>query len=86
VDDVREKDRLTARGLDITVPNVARIYDYILGGKDNISQAVPRCPHSDHTAGIQARHANFSNNYLIAVRGLCCTSIGVMSDFLNGRS
>jgi S-adenosyl methyltransferase len=35
VDDVREKDRLTARGLDITVPNVARIYDYILGGKDS---------------------------------------------------
>jgi len=30
-----EQDRLAARGLDITVPNVARIYDYILGGKDN---------------------------------------------------
>ena len=24
-----------ARGLDTTVPNVARIYDYLLGGKDN---------------------------------------------------
>jgi hypothetical protein len=35
MDDVREQDRLAARGLDITVPNVARIYDYILGGKDN---------------------------------------------------
>ena len=26
---------LAGRGLDITVPNVARIYDYLLGGKDN---------------------------------------------------
>ena len=23
------------QGLDVTVPNVARIYDYLLGGKDN---------------------------------------------------
>ena len=34
-----ESGRLVAepagRGLDITVPNVARIYDYFLGGKDN---------------------------------------------------
>jgi hypothetical protein len=35
VNDAQEQDRLTARGLDVTVPNVARIYDYILGGKDN---------------------------------------------------
>ena len=26
---------LTRRGLDVTVPNVARIYDFFLGGKDN---------------------------------------------------
>jgi len=35
VNDADEQDRLAARGLDVTVPNVARIYDYILGGKDN---------------------------------------------------
>jgi trans-aconitate methyltransferase len=35
VDDAQEQDRLAARGLDVRVPNVARIYDYILGGKDN---------------------------------------------------
>jgi len=35
VNDAQEQDRLAARGLDVTVPNVARIYDYILGGKDN---------------------------------------------------
>jgi hypothetical protein len=36
-------------------------YDYLLGGKDNISQVVSRCPHSGRAAAIQARHANFSN-------------------------
>jgi SAM-dependent methyltransferase len=35
VDDAQEQGRLAARGLDVTVPNVARIYDFILGGKDN---------------------------------------------------
>jgi hypothetical protein len=35
VNDAREQKRLAARGLDVSVPNVARIYDYILGGKDN---------------------------------------------------
>jgi hypothetical protein len=35
VNDAQEQDRLAARGLDVTVPNVARIYDFILGGKDN---------------------------------------------------
>ena len=28
---------LTARGIDTTTPNVARIYDYLLGGKDNFA-------------------------------------------------
>jgi O-methyltransferase involved in polyketide biosynthesis len=28
---------LTARGLDTSVPNVARIYDFLLGGKDNFA-------------------------------------------------
>jgi hypothetical protein len=28
---------LAGRGLDVTVPNVARIYDYFLGGKDNFA-------------------------------------------------
>ena len=35
MDDAQEQDRLAARGLDVTVPNVARVYDFILGGKDN---------------------------------------------------
>ena len=28
---------LAAGGIDTTVPNVARIYDYLLGGKDNFA-------------------------------------------------
>ena len=29
---------------DPWTPNVARVYDYTLGGKDNISQVVPVTP------------------------------------------
>jgi S-adenosyl methyltransferase len=35
VNDAEQQNRLAVTGLDITVPNVARIYDYLLGGKDN---------------------------------------------------
>jgi O-methyltransferase involved in polyketide biosynthesis len=28
---------LTARGLDVSIPNVARVYDFLLGGKDNFA-------------------------------------------------
>jgi len=36
--DEEERRRiLTARGLDMTIPNVARIYDFLLGGKDNFA-------------------------------------------------
>jgi hypothetical protein len=72
--------------IDTSVAHIARVYDYWLGGKDNISQVVSRCPHSDRTPIIQARHAHFSNVGSIAVRVLSCTSMGVMSDFSGGRS
>jgi hypothetical protein len=32
-----EKRERSAAGLDVTVPNVARVYDYFLGGKDNFA-------------------------------------------------
>jgi SAM-dependent methyltransferase len=35
VNETKKQDKLASRGLDVTVPNVARIYDYLLGGKDN---------------------------------------------------
>ena len=35
MNEAEEKGRLAARGLDVSVPDVARIYDHILGEKDN---------------------------------------------------
>ena len=32
-----EKHERSAAGIDVTVPSVARIYDYLLGGKDNFA-------------------------------------------------
>jgi hypothetical protein len=39
--------------LDTIVAHPARVYDYWLGGKDNISQVVSRCPHSAVTVPMQ---------------------------------
>ena len=72
--------------INTNVAHSARVYNYWLGGRDNISQVVPRCPHSGRTSVIQARHAHFSNTDANTVRGLSCTSMGVMSDFSDGRS
>jgi hypothetical protein len=32
-----EKHKRSAAGIDVTVPSVARVYDYLLGGKDNFA-------------------------------------------------
>ena len=37
---------------DPSVPNPARMWNYWLGGKDNISQVVPAVPYSDRTADV----------------------------------
>jgi hypothetical protein len=73
-------------GVDSTIPNVARIYDYLLGGKDNISQVVSRWPYSGHTVTIQARHDSYSNIESLTVRELYRACIGFMSDFSVGGS
>jgi hypothetical protein len=80
------EDGTAAPRLNTEVPHSARIWNYWLGGEDNISQVVSRCPRSGRTLSVQARHANFSNVDSIAVRVLSCTSMDIMSDFLNGRS
>jgi hypothetical protein len=54
--------------IDVTVAHIARVYNYWLGGKGNISQVVSGFPHSGRTAPIQALHACFSNIGLLAVR------------------
>jgi hypothetical protein len=38
------QDVWVSLGIRTDVPHPARVYDYILGGKDNISQVVPVTP------------------------------------------
>ena len=71
---------------DTTRPNIARVWDYWLGGKDNISQVVSRWPHSDRTVDVQARQGIYSNVESLTVRELYRTSMGFMSGFLDGGS
>jgi hypothetical protein len=63
-------------GVDSTIPNVARIYDYLLGGKDNISQVVSRWPHSGRTGDMQAVHVIYSNIESLIVLDLYRTCMG----------
>ena len=71
---------------DVSVAHSARMYDYWLGGKDNISQVVSRWPYSGHTVTIQARHDSYSNIESLTVRELYRACIGFMSDFSVGGS
>ena len=72
--------------LDTSVPHIARVYDYWLGGKDNISQVVSGFPHSGRTVNIQARHDVYSNIESLTVRELYRSCMGFMSDFSDGGS
>jgi hypothetical protein len=51
--------------IDTSVAHPARIYDYWLGGKDNISQEVSGLPYSGRTVPIQARHDCYSKTALL---------------------
>jgi len=49
---------------DISVAHQARMYDYVLGGKDNISQVVEGTPHThmrcpSHTGAIRVHSWRF---------------------------
>ena len=68
-------------GIDTTRAHPARVYDYWLGGKDNISQVVPAAPHKIPTAAIQARHLNFSKIASFAVRDLSGPCLGAYVRF-----
>jgi hypothetical protein len=57
------------------VPHPARVYDYWLGGKDNITHVVPAVPHSGHTRAVQARQVHYSKIAAFAVRDLSCTCL-----------
>jgi hypothetical protein len=62
---------------DTSVANQARIYDYLLGGKDNISQVVRGIPYSAPTGAVQARYGDYSKIASVAVRGLFGTCMGI---------
>ena len=57
--------RDNAPELDTRYAHSARVYNYWLGGKDNISQVVSGLPHSDQTVPIQARHGGYSKTGLL---------------------
>jgi S-adenosyl methyltransferase len=70
------------RAIDTTVAHSARVHDYWLGGKDNISQVVPGFPHSGRTASIQPGNASYSKIIASAVRHLSGPSLGVYVRFI----
>ena len=51
--------------IDTSEAHIARVYDYWLGGKDNISQVVSVTPHSGRIVPIQARHSGYSKTELL---------------------
>jgi hypothetical protein len=53
---------------DTSKAHQARMYDYLLGGKDNISQVVRGTPHSAPTGTIQARYGDYSKTGARTVR------------------
>ncbi|MDQ2814853.1 MAG: SAM-dependent methyltransferase [Actinomycetota bacterium] len=64
-------------GLDTTVSHSARIWNYWLGGKDNISQVVSAVPHSAPTVTVQARQAYYSKILAFTVQGVSGACMGV---------
>jgi hypothetical protein len=61
---------------DTSKAHQARIYDHLLGGKDNISQVVRETLCSALTVPIQRRDSDYSKTGFVAVRGLFRTCIG----------
>ena len=63
--------------IDTSVAHSARVHDYWLGGKDNISQVGSEVPYSGPTIVIQARDAYYSKISSLAVRELSGTYMGI---------
>jgi hypothetical protein len=70
------------RAIDTTMAHSARVHDYWLGGKDNISQVVPAVPYSGHTRIIQARQAHYSKTESFTVRDLPGPCLGYYVRFV----
>ena len=61
---------------DTSRPHMARVYDFWLGGKDNISQVVSAVPYSGPTVTVQARHTHYSKIGSPVVRDLSDPCLG----------
>jgi hypothetical protein len=59
--------RTGALPFDVTVAHQARVYNYLLGGKDNISQVVRGTPHTAPTGAVQARYGDYSKTASLTV-------------------
>lgn len=70
------------RIIDSTVARSARVHDYWLGGKDNISQVVSAVPYSGLTVTVQARHRRYSKIKSFVVRNMSGTSLGSNARFI----
>lgn len=71
------RGKLAARGLDISIPNVARIYDFMLGGKDNFAadrdaagKIMQEIPHSVLACRQNREFLARVVHYLAASRGI----------------
>ena len=60
--------RAGQHAFDTNRAHQARMYDYFLGGKDNISQVVRGIPHTTLTGAVQARYGDYSKTASRAVR------------------
>jgi hypothetical protein len=69
-------DRRNPAAFNATQPHIARVYDYLLGGKDNISQVLPADPYNGSTVNVQTRQTNFSKITSLVVRDLLESSLG----------
>jgi hypothetical protein len=58
------------------------MWNYWLGGKDNISQVVSAVPYSGRTVTVQARQAFYSKTACFAVRDLSGTCLEVNVRFV----
>jgi hypothetical protein len=58
-------------------PSIARVYDYLIGGKDNISQVVQGTPHTAPTGAVQARYGDYSKTAPSTVRCLFDTCLDI---------
>lgn len=77
-DDARLMAVLRAGGprIDTSLANVARAWNFMVGGKDNISQVVSPVTYSGPTADVQARQAYYSKIASFGVRDLSGPCLG----------